>query len=142
LVSASRRNKLFKVRDGEAPSPTRETRALPGVCRYEFAFHRDPGSEQCTQALCHRPDLSMANGAIVHSNYSRQLTHRAGAEHLVGAVNVVEREIGFPGRNIFRRANFEDCRARNSFRAGNNARRSQLVTADREFPAAAGAFCS
>ena len=35
LVSASRRNRLLlhehrkKVRDGETPSPTRETRALP-----------------------------------------------------------------------------------------------------------------
>jgi len=32
LVSASRRNHLFKVYDCETQSPTRETRALPGQC--------------------------------------------------------------------------------------------------------------
>src|SRR2546423_9903659 len=48
LVSASRRNKLFKVRDSETPSPTRETRALPRhllqraiQTRQDFFFPQD-----------------------------------------------------------------------------------------------------
>jgi hypothetical protein len=56
------------------------------------------------------PIFTSTNNAIVHFYHAGQFAHCAGAEHLVRAVNILDRQVGFPDRNIFRGADFEDRR--------------------------------
>ena len=70
--------------------------------------------------------------AVVDLDDAGEFAHRSGAKNFIGAVSVIEFQIGFRARNFFGCANLEHGRARDSFRASNDAARRDLAVAHDE----------
>ena len=85
---------------------------------------RAVSSRNSRQALRHRAGPAVADLPAVHPRDGRKFTHRAGAEHLVGAVGLGQRQVDFLVRDGVRAAEFEHRRARDALRAGDQPRRA------------------
>ena len=78
-------------------------------------------------ALRHRPDLIIANEAIVDLNYAGEFAHRSGAEYFVRAVNIVWRQVRFDAADFFGCADFDDRGAGDPFGTGDDAAGGEIA---------------
>src|SRR5207248_7518412 len=74
-------------------------------------------------ALRHRPDLAIADEAIVDLSDTREFAHGAGAEYFVRAVNIHRRQVCFDAPDFFGGADFDYGCACDSFRTRNDVAR-------------------
>jgi glycerol-3-phosphate dehydrogenase len=105
--------------------PSSNERARSERKRRAFA-PRELGEEPL-QAPRHRPDRAIADAAPVDRTHGRELAHRAGREHLVGGVELRQRQAPLAAGNRVRGAEFEHRRARDPRQAVVRERRAHLA---------------
>lgn len=71
---------------------------------HDRAFARRELAEQCRETLRQRAGLAVTDLPAVDHRDRRQFTHRAGAEHLVGAVRLGQRQVDFLVRDGVRQS--------------------------------------
>ena len=96
--------------------------------RHRIAFARRQLAEQRGQPPRHRADAAVADRAAVDVRDRGELAHRAGAEHLVGAIDLGQREVASPrAGDVVRAAQFEDGGAGDAFGTGDGAAASRTT---------------
>src|SRR5262245_30059712 len=68
--------------------------------------------EQLREPLRQLPARAASNGPAVYFDDRRKLAKRSGTEHLVGTIDLRQRQIPFLMRYTVGTANVQDCRAR------------------------------
>ena len=90
------------------------------------------GAEFLTQMLGDRAHLAVTDAPPIDANYRSQLSHRAGAKHFVGSIELRERQIGDLVGHTVTASQFEHGGPRDALRAGHRARRTNHAVCDRE----------
>ena len=84
-------------------------------------------AEELAETLGHRPRFAAADGAAIDAGNGGQFAHGAGAEHLVGPIDLCQREVALGMRNGVLAAELKHHGPRDALRTGDGARRGYLA---------------